>query len=77
MRNFMEYKVGFKLPVCISVLPVHSLDDGACHKRNLVGVGETIRRCIAWPSGSLFVGSGSVRRSQGFRVIINEWQVVE
>ena len=54
MRNFKIYKVRFKLPVCISVLPVHSLNDGACHNRNLVEAGwsdlwaeETIRRCIA------------------------------
>ena len=56
-------KVRFKLPVCISVLPVHSLDDGACHKRNLEEAGETIRWCIA---GSLLVGSGPFRRPQGF-----------
>ena len=60
------YRARFKLPVCISVSPVHNLDDGVCHKRNLVGAGETIRWCIAWPLGSLLVGSGSVRRPQGF-----------
>ena len=49
MRNFTIYKVRFKLPVCILVLPVHSLDDGACHKRDLVEAGETIRRCITGP----------------------------
>ena len=70
MRNFKVYKVRFKLPVCISVSPVHGLDDGVCHKCNLVGAGETIRRCIAWPSGSLLVGSGPVRRPQGSQVII-------
>ena len=63
---FKVYKVRFKLPVCKSVLPVHSLHDGACHKPNLVGAGETIRRCIAWSKGSLLVGSGPVRRPQGF-----------
>ena len=31
MRNFKVYKVRFKVPVCISVSPGHSLDDGACH----------------------------------------------
>ena len=35
-------------------------------KRNLVGAGETIRRCIAWPSSSLLVGSDPVRRPHGF-----------
>ena len=50
------------LLVCISVSPVHSLDNGACHKRNLVEAGETFRQCIAWLSGSLLVGSGSVHR---------------
>ena len=66
MQNFKKYKVRFKLPVCISVSPVHSLDDGACHKRNLVEAGETFRRCITWPSGSQFACSGPVRRPQGF-----------
>ena len=42
MRNSKIYKVRFEMPVCISVSPVHSLDDGACHKRNLVEAGETI-----------------------------------
>ena len=67
MQNFKIYKVRFKLPVCISVSPVHSLDDGACHKRNLVEAGwsdqlagETIRQ------GSLLVGPGPMRRPQGF-----------
>ena len=45
--KFKVYKVRFKLPFSISVSPVHSLDDGTCHKHNLVGAGETIRRCIA------------------------------
>ena len=49
--KFKVYKVRVKLPVCISVSPVHSLDYGACHKHNLVGAGETIRQCIAWPFG--------------------------
>ena len=53
------------MPVCISVSPVRSLDDGVCHKRSLVEDGETIRWYIAWPSGSLLVGSGPVRRPQG------------
>ena len=35
MRNFKIYKVSFRFTVCISVSPVHSLDDGACHKRSL------------------------------------------
>ena len=59
MRNLKIYKVRFKLPVCISLSPVHGLDDGACRKRSLVEAGwsdlwagETIRRCIAWPSGN-------------------------
>ena len=67
------YKVRFKLPLCISVLPAHSLDDGTCHKRNLVEAGwfdlwagETIRQCIVWPLGSLLVGSGPVHWPQGF-----------
>ena len=64
--EILKYIKSVKLPVCISVSPVHSLDDGACHKRNLVGAGETIRWCIAWPSGSLHVGSGPVHRPQGF-----------
>ena len=50
----------------MSVSPVHSLDDGTCHKHNLVGAGETIRWCIAWPLGSLLVGSGPACRPQGF-----------
>ena len=57
MGNLKINNVRIKLPVCILVLPVHSLDDGACHKRNLVEAGlsdlwvvETIRRCIAWPT---------------------------
>ena len=45
--KFKVYEVRFMWPISISVLPVHSLDDGACHKHNLVGAGETIRRCIA------------------------------
>ena len=32
MRNSKIYKVRFELPVCMSVSPVHSLEDGACHK---------------------------------------------
>ena len=59
-------KVRLKLPVCISVSPVHTLDDGACHERSLVEAGETIRQCIDWPSHSLLVGSGPMRRPQGF-----------
>ena len=47
--KFKVYKVRFKWPIFISVSPVHSLDDGACHEHNLVGAGETIQRCIAWP----------------------------
>ena len=73
MRNFKICEVRFKLPVCISVSPVHSLDDGAYHKRNLaeagwsdLWAGETIQCCIAWPSGSLLVGSSPMRRPQGF-----------
>ena len=65
MRSLKYLKSGF-LPICISVSPVHSLDDGACHKHNLVGAGETIRRCMAWLSGSLLVGFGPARRPQGF-----------
>ena len=62
--RFKVYKVRFKWLIFISVSPVHSLDDGACHKHNLVGAGETIRRCIAWPLG--FVGSGPACRPPGF-----------
>ena len=61
-------KSGLSCPICISVSPVHSLDDGAFHKPNLVGAdwsdlwaGQTIRWCIAWPLGSLFVGSCPMR----------------
>ena len=54
--KFKVYEVRFKWPTFISVSPVHSLDDGACHKHNLVGAGETIRRCIAWPLGQLACG---------------------
>ena len=77
--EFKVYKVRFKWPISISVSPVQSLDDGACHKHNLVGGGETIRQCIAWPlgqpacgigpSGSLLVGSAPrfpACRPQGF-----------
>ena len=32
-------KVRFKFPVCISVSPVYSLNDGACHKCTLVEAG--------------------------------------
>ena len=77
MQNFKVYKVGFKLPVSISVSPVHSLDDGACHERNLVGAGEIIRQCIAWPSGSLLVGSGPVRRPQGFPSYYESYNIGE
>ena len=42
MHNLEVYKAKFKWSVCISVSPVHSLDNGACHERNLVGAGETI-----------------------------------
>ena len=54
--KFKVYKVRFKWPIFMSVSPVHSLDDGACHKHNLVGAGETIRRSIAWPLGQLACG---------------------
>ena len=40
MGNFKVYKVNLKLPVCVSVSPVHSLDDGVCHKRNLEGLAR-------------------------------------
>ena len=33
---------------------------------NAIWAGENIRWCIARPSGSLLVGSGPVRRPQGF-----------
>ena len=66
MQNSKIYKIRFKLPVCKSVSPVHSLDDGAGHKRSLVEAGETVRWCIAWPSGSLLVGSSPVHQPQGF-----------
>ena len=62
----LVYKVRFKWPIFISVSPVHSLDDGACHKHNLVGAGETIRRCIAWPLRQLVCGIRSTCRPQGF-----------
>ena len=65
MRSLKYIKSGL-LPISISVSPVHSLDDGTCHKHNLVGAGETIRWCIAWPSGSLLVGSGAACLPQGF-----------
>ena len=64
--KFKVYKVRFKWPIFTSVLPVHSSDDGVCDEHNLVGAGETIQRCIAWPSGSLLVGSGPAYRPQGF-----------
>ena len=51
MWSLKYIKSGFKWPISISVSPVHSLDDGACHKHSLVGAGETIRRCITWPLG--------------------------
>ena len=55
--KFKVYEeVRFKWPIFISVSPVHSLDNGACHKDNLVGPGETIRRCIAWPLRQLACG---------------------
>ena len=65
MRS-LKYIKSSLLPISISVSPVHSLDDGTCHKDNLVGAGETIRWCIAWPLGSLLVGSGPACRPQGF-----------
>ena len=58
MQNFKVYKVRFKLPVCISVSPVQSLDDGACHKRNLVEAGETM--CMI----KIFRGAGVVTPSK-------------
>ena len=42
MRSSKVYKVRFEMPVCISVLPVHSLDDEACHKCSLVEAGDII-----------------------------------
>ena len=51
-KNFDHTQLRFKSPACVSVSSVHSLDDEACHKSNLVGARETIRRCIAWTSGS-------------------------
>ena len=41
MRSLKYIKSGL-LPISISVSPVHSLDDGTCHKHKLVGAGETI-----------------------------------
>ena len=35
-------------------------------RQSIVWTMETIRRCIAWTSASLLVGSGPVRRPQGF-----------
>ena len=43
---------------CLFAYESHqSRDDGACHKCSLVGAGENIQQHIAWPSGSLLVGS--------------------
>ena len=41
MRSLKYMKSGL-LPISVSVSPVHGLDDGTCHKHNLVGAGETI-----------------------------------
>ena len=61
LKKLSPFRV--KLSVCTSVSPVDSLDDGACHKRNLVEAGwsdvwagETIQQHIALPSGNLLVG---------------------
>ena len=71
MWNSKIYWVRFKLPVCISVayqfgqrsLPKIQVDRGW-----LVWsvAGETIQWCIAWPSGSLLVGSSPVRLPWSF-----------
>ena len=41
MRS-LKYIKSCLLPISISLSPVHSLDDGTCHKHSLVGAGETI-----------------------------------
>ena len=64
--KFKVYKVRFKWPIFISVSPVHSLDDGACHKHNLVGPARLFDGASSGPSGSLLVGSGPACRLQGF-----------
>ena len=64
--KFKVYKVGFKWPIFISVSPAHSLDDGACHKHNLVGGARLLDGASPGPSGSLLVGSGPACRPQGF-----------
>ena len=47
--KFKVYEVRFKWPIFISVSQIHSLDDGACHKHNLVGAGETfLRAACLW-----------------------------
>ena len=55
--------------VRLSVSPVHSLDNGVCHKCKLLKagwsvlwLGETNRWCIEWPAGSPFVGSSPMHR---------------
>ena len=70
--KFKVYKVRFKWPIFISVLPVHSLDYGACHKHNLVGAGETIQQCITWPLGQLACGiQSSVSASRFLERLLN------
>ena len=77
MRTFKVYKVRFKLPVCISVLPVHSLDDGACLWVSAECVGPKVSRVIIKAALLLYQSSlerknfVNFKETQLFQLVIN------
>ena len=71
MRSLKYIKSGL-LPISISASPVHSLDDGTCHKHNLVGLVRLFDGASPGPRAACLWDPVQRVGPKVSRVIINE-----